>query len=127
MSTKSLLGGSEIMNFQVKTGSDLKRVRGLLRMTQKALGLKLGKPGPNISRAEAAGDVQLDRDVQLAMQGLLLERVSETAERELASLNLSDEDIEKLSPLLLSVLGKAMTPDNSELTEHHQEGADVFY
>ncbi len=127
MSTKSLLGGSEIMNFQVKTGSDLKRVRGLLRMTQKALGLKLGKPGPNISRAEAAGDVQLDRDVQLAMQGLLLERVSETAERELASLNLSDEDIEKLSPLLLSVLGKAMTPDKSEPTEHSQEGADVFY
>lgn len=127
MSTKSLLGGSEIMNFQVKTGSDLKRVRGLLRMTQKALGLKLGKPGPNISRAEAAGDVQLDRDVQLAMQGLLLERVSETAERELASLNLSDEDIEKLSPLLLSVLGKAMTPDKSALSEHHQEGTDVFY
>ncbi len=127
MSTKSLLGGSEIMNFQVKTGSDLKRVRGLLRMTQKALGLKLGKPGPNISRAEAAGDVQLDRDVQLAMQGLLLERVSETAERELASLNLSDEDIEKLSPLLLSVLGKAMTPEKSEPAEHHQEGVDVFY
>ena len=127
MSTKSLLGGSEIMNFQVKTGSDLKRVRGLLRMTQKALGLKLGKPGPNISRAEAAGDVQLDRDVQLAMQGLLLERVGETAERELTSLNLSDEDIEKLSPLLLSVLGKAMTPDKGELSEHHQEGADVFY
>ena len=127
MSTKSLLGGSDVMNFQVKTGSDLKRVRGLLRMTQKKLGLKLGKPGPNISRAEAAGDVQLDRDIQLAMKGLILERVSETAERELAALNLSDEDIEKLSPLLSSVLGKALSPDESDQVADQQDGADVFF
>lgn len=127
MTTRSLLSGSELMSFQVKTGSDLKRIRSLLRMTQKALGLKLGKPGPNISRAEAAGDVQLDRDMQLAMQGLLLERVSEIAERELDSLNLSNEDIEKLGPIMLSVLGKAVSPDsNDQATESKEQAEPLF-